>query len=109
MQIDNNNALQHYLEDELGDIFVDKVNDNQLSNEGLRIATITGNGKCKRDDFGIEVNYMMLQLFNKTEGADKGECNHNLHKHLLELKTGDKVLIALVNNGKNAVVLGKLG
>lgn len=104
MQIENDNL--NY-EAELAEIFKEN-NDNKLNNSGVVIATIEANKMCRRQDFSIPIPYMLLQTFNRTEGAGHGH-DHNGHTHSLVLSPGDKVLVGLINGGKTAVVIGKLG
>lgn len=94
-----------------------------LFNTGLVFGTITPTMKLKLDNFKHEVDFMRLQTSNWLE-IEPAKLNNVFWyntkydisqdkiavemKVELKLKPGDRVLVAIVNNGSDHVVVGKV-
>ncbi len=94
-----------------------------LFNTGLVLGTITPTMKLKLDNFKHEVDFMRIQTSNWIE-IEPAKLNNVFWyntkydisqdkiavemKVELKLKPGDRVLVAIVNNGSDHVVVGKV-
>lgn len=94
-----------------------------LFNSGLVLGTITPTMKLKLDNFKHELEFMQIQTSNYLEiepsklnnvfwyntkydiSQDKIEVETKVG---LKLKPGDRVLVAIVNNGSDHIVVGKV-
>lgn len=94
-----------------------------LFNSGLVLGTITPTMKLKLDNFKHELDFMQIQTSNWIE-IEPAKLNdvfwHSIKYDIsqdkiavemkveLKLKPGDRVLVAIVNNGSDHVVVGKV-
>ena len=94
-----------------------------LFSTGLVLGTITPTMKLKLDNFKHEVDYLRIQTSNWLEieptklnsvfwyntkydiSQDKIEVETKVE---LKVKPGDRVLVAIVNNGSDHIVVGKV-
>lgn len=96
---------------------------NALFGTGLVLGTITPTMKLKLDNFKHEVDFLRIQTSNWLE-IEPAKLNGVFWYHTkydisqdkiavetkveLKLKPGDRVLVAIVNNGSDHVVIGKV-
>lgn len=101
----------------------DKKISAALFNTGLVLGRITPNMLLKLDNFKHELEYLQLETSNWLEikasklnnvfwrstkydiSQDKIEVETKVE---LKLKPGDRVLVAIVNNGSDHVIVGKV-
>lgn len=94
-----------------------------MKSTGMTLATVSSEGKIKLDNFKHELDYMAIETSNKVKIKPK-ELNNTLWyeskydikqdeieaeiKVSLDLEVGDRVLVAIVNDGVDYVVIGKV-
>lgn len=106
---------------------VKKQNNNAvgsaLFNSGNVLGTITPTMKLKLDNFKHELEFLQIQTSNKLEieptllnGVFWYSTKYDVSQDKIEVKTtvelvlepGDRVLVAIVNNGSDHVIVGKV-
>lgn len=93
-----------------------------LFSTGLVLGTITPSMKVKLDNFKHEVDFLQIQTSNWLEIESSQiktlwvSTRYDVKQDKIEVKTkvelklspGDRVLVAIVNNGSDHVVVGKV-